>query len=153
MATKFKLALVANSGEAALKALRRDGLDELFTVIALAEFVGIEKPDERIFRYALEKAGISPERAVHVGNRLESDVRPAHRLGMRAVWLLRGDAPPAPTLDQLAEPDAVIVSLVGLPVALSRLTGNRKSTTAPEISAAELFGTSPETRPLDVKAF
>jgi len=124
LATQFQLGLVANSGEVALNALRRDGLQELFTVIALADFVGVEKPDERIFRYALEKAGVSPSRAVHVGNRLESDIRPAQKLGMRTVWLLRGDAPPAPTLDQLAEPDAVIISLVGLPTALSRLTGS-----------------------------
>ena len=124
LATQFQLGLVANSGEAALNALRRDGLQELFTVIALADFVGVEKPDERIFRYALETAGVSPSRAVHVGNRLESDIRPAQKLGIRTVWLLRGDAPPAPTLDQLAEPDAVIISLVGLPTALSRLTGS-----------------------------
>jgi len=124
LATQFKLGLVANSGEAALKALQRDGLRELFAVIALAELVGAEKPDEKIFRYALEKVGVAPSRAVHVGNRLESDIRPAQKLGMRTVWLLRGDAPPAPTLDQLAEPDAVIISLVGLPTALSRLTGS-----------------------------
>jgi putative hydrolase of the HAD superfamily len=124
LATQFQLGLVANSGQAALNALRRDGLQELFTVIALADFVGVEKPDERIFRYALETAGVSPSRAVHVGNRLESDIRPAQKLGIRTVWLLRGDAPPAPTLDQLAEPDAVIISLVGLPTALSRLTGS-----------------------------
>jgi hypothetical protein len=40
---------------------------------------------------------------------------------MKAIWLLRGDAPPAPTLEQLCEPDAVIISLNGLGVALSRL--------------------------------
>src|SRR6202022_1652162 len=124
LAAQFKLGLVANSGEVALKALRRDGLEDLFTVIALADFVGVEKPDERIFHYALKTAGVAPSRAVHVGNRLESDIRPAQRLGMRTVWLLRGDAPPAPTLDQLVEPDAVIISLLGLPMALSRLTGN-----------------------------
>jgi putative hydrolase of the HAD superfamily len=126
LAAQFKFGLVANSGEAALKALRRDGLRDLFTVIALADSVGVEKPDERIFLYALKTAGVSPSRAVHVGNRLESDIRPAQRLGMRTVWLLRGDAPPAPTLDQLAEPDAVITSLVGLPTALSRLTGSNE---------------------------
>jgi polyol permease family/HAD superfamily hydrolase (TIGR01549 family) len=121
LASKFKLGLVANSGEAALRALRRDGLHELFDVIALADFVGVEKPDTKIFQYALEKAGIPANRTVHVGNRLESDIRPAKSLGLRAVWVLRGDAPPAPTLNQLAEPDAVITSLIGLPVALSRL--------------------------------
>jgi len=121
LALKFKLGLVANSGEAALQALRRDGLDDLFDVVVLADVVGIEKPNEKIFQYALDKAGIPASRAVHVGNRLDSDIRPAKRLGLRTVWILRGDAPPAPTLEQLAEPDAVVISLIGVPTALSRL--------------------------------
>jgi len=134
LARHLKLGLVANSGEAALKALQRDGLHELFSVVALADFVGVEKPDERIFRYALETAGVSPNRAVHVGNRLEGDIRPAQRLGIRTVWLLRGDAPPAPTLEQLTEPDAVIISLLGLPMALSRLTGTTKFKSSSAVS-------------------
>ncbi|MBV9997669.1 MAG: MFS transporter [Verrucomicrobia bacterium] len=151
LVARFKLGLVANSGDAALKALRRDGLLDLFTVIALPDRAGVEKPNEKIFLYALEKAGIPADRTVHVGNRLESDVRPAQRLGMRAVWLLRGDAPPAPTLDQLAEPDAVITSLVGLPTALSRLTGNPQIGAEATISAAETLGAPPSSsRPAGV---
>jgi len=149
LAGQLKLGLVANSGEAALKALRRDGLHELFTVIALADFVGVEKPDERIFQYALKTAGVSPSRTVHVGNRLESDIRPAQRLGMRTVWLLRGDAPPAPTLDQLVEPDAVIISLVGLPMALARLTGDTELVSS---SATSLVKNLPEARLAHIKA-
>src|ERR1700722_19437337 len=121
LGAQFKLGLVANSGEAALRALRRDGLYELFDVIALADFVGVEKPDEKIFQYALDKTGVPACRTVHVGNRLESDIRPAKSLGLRTVWILRGDAPPSPTLEQLSEPDAVVISLIGLPTALSRL--------------------------------
>jgi putative hydrolase of the HAD superfamily len=121
LAAHFKLGLVANSGEAALKALRRDGLDDLFDVIALADLIGVEKPSEKIFQYALDETGVPASRAVHVGNRLDSDIRPAKRLGLRTVWILRGDAPPAPTLEQLAEPDAVVISLIGVPTALSRL--------------------------------
>jgi hypothetical protein len=37
------------------------------------------------------------------------------QVGMRAVWLLRGEAPPAPTLEQLSEPTAVVTSFSGLP--------------------------------------
>ncbi|MBV9671580.1 MAG: MFS transporter [Verrucomicrobia bacterium] len=121
LARKFKLGLVANSGNVALNALRRDGLRNFFEVIVLSEVVGIEKPDERIFQYALEKTKIPPSRAVLVGNRLDNDIRPSKRLGLRTIWLLRGDAPPAPLLEQLSEPDAVIISLIGLPIALSRL--------------------------------
>jgi len=121
LAPRFKLGLVANAGAAAKKALRRDGLDQFFSVIILSEEVGIEKPNEDIFQRALEEAGVPADRAIHVGNRLDNDIRPAQRLGMKAIWVLRGDAPPAPTVEQLCEPDAVIISLNGLGVVLSRL--------------------------------
>ncbi len=121
LAPRFKLGLVANAGAAAKKALRRDGLDRFFSVIMLSEEAGIEKPDEEIFQRALEQAGVQADRAIHVGNRLDNDIRPAQRVGMKTIWVLRGDAPPAPTVEQLCEPDAVIISLNGLGVALSRL--------------------------------
>ena len=124
---RFKLGLVANAGAAAKKALHRDGLDRFFSVMILSEEAGIEKPDEEIFRRALELADVRPDRVIHVGNRLDNDVRPAQQLGMKTIWLLRGDAPPAPTLDQLCEPDAVIISLNGLGAALSRLRTEKMS--------------------------
>ncbi len=43
-----------------------------------------------------------------VGDRLDYDVRPAKAAGMRAVWVLRGEAPDDPTPEQLAEADAAI---------------------------------------------
>src|SRR5260370_562989 len=81
-----------------------------------------------------------PRRRVKVGNGLERDVRAGQRLGMRTVWLLRGDAPPAPTLDQLIEPDAVIISLLGLPMALTRLMGARSkaSSVASSLDALQM---------------
>jgi len=68
---------------------------------------------------------------------------------MRTVWLLRGDAPPAPTLDQLVEPDAVIISLVGLPMALARLTGDTELVSS---SATSLVKNLPEARLAHIKA-
>jgi putative hydrolase of the HAD superfamily len=121
LAPRFKLGLVANAGAAAKKALHRDGLDRFFSVIILSEEAGVEKPDEEIFQRALQQAGVRADRAIHVGNRLDNDIRPAQRVGMKTIWVLRGDAPPAPTVEQLREPDAVIISLNGLGVALSRI--------------------------------
>jgi putative hydrolase of the HAD superfamily len=122
LAPRFRLGLVANAGPAAEKALRRDGLERFFSVVVLSEVEKVEKPDEEIFLRALKKAGVPPERAVHVGNRLDNDIRPAQRAGLKTIWMLRGDAPPAPTLEQLGEPDAVIISLNGLGVALARVS-------------------------------
>ncbi len=53
-----------------------------------------------------------------VGDRLDYDVRPSKAAGMRAVWVLRGEAPDRPTPEQLAEADASIHGLVELPGAL-----------------------------------
>jgi putative hydrolase of the HAD superfamily len=111
--------------------MARDGIADLFSVVALAPQVGVEKPNPGIFRHALDQAGVPASRAVYVGNRLDTDIRPARAIGMRTVWMLRGEAPPAPTADQLDEPDAVITTLTGLPAVLARLVHvNRVLTTA-----------------------
>ena len=52
-----------------------------------SEHAGSFKPEEAIFRYALERAGVEPNEAVHVGDSLEADVAGALGAGMRAVWL------------------------------------------------------------------
>lgn len=129
LAGRYKLALVANQDERVLEALRRDGLFELFDVLALAKAAGAMKPDPRIWRYALSHAGVSPSRAVHIGNRLDADVRPAKQLGMRTIWLLRGEAPSAPTVEQLSEPDAVITSLAQAPGVIAGLASQGAPTT------------------------
>jgi FMN phosphatase YigB (HAD superfamily) len=39
----------------------------------------------------------------------------ASTLGMRTIWLLRGEAPSSPTLEQLNESDAVVTNLASAP--------------------------------------
>jgi polyol permease family len=139
LASRYKLGLVGDTQMHLTDALRRDGLEEYFSVVALPEVVGEEKPDPRIFRWALEQAGAQASRTVLVANRLDTDIRPAQRLGIRTVWLLRGEAPPAPTLKQLGEPDAVITSLTGLPTALARVAG--KLVEGPAVAPERVFTT------------
>jgi putative hydrolase of the HAD superfamily len=129
LAHHYKLALVANQDERVLEALRRDGLFELFDVLALAKAAGAMKPDPRIWRYALTHAGVAPSRAVHIGNRLDADVRPAKQLGMRTIWLLRGEAPSSPTVQQLSEADAVITNLAQAPGVIAGFASQGAPTT------------------------
>jgi putative hydrolase of the HAD superfamily len=110
-----RTAVVANQEATVVEALRRDGVADLVDVLAVSAIVGVEKPDPGLFRWALEQAGVAPQEAVHVGNRLDNDVRPAKALGLRTVWVLRGEAPDTPTPEQLAEPDVVVRDLTGLP--------------------------------------
>ncbi|SDX85478.1 putative hydrolase of the HAD superfamily [Saccharopolyspora shandongensis] len=123
LAGRYKLAVVANQRAVVVDALRRDGVADFIDIWAVSEVVGAEKPDPRIFQHALREAGVEPKNAVHVGNRLDTDVRGAHQVGLRTVWVVRGEAPPEPTPEQLAEPDVAVFSLAELPTALERLQG------------------------------
>ena len=51
--------------------------------------VGAEKPNQLIFERALERAGARPERAVHVGDQITSDIAGAVNAGINAVLLDR----------------------------------------------------------------
>lgn len=117
----YRLAVVANQPSAVRGALRRDGLDGFFEVWAISEEIGVEKPDSGILEHALTGTGTAPDRAAMVGDRLDYDIVPAQAAGLRAVWVLRGEAPPEPAAEQLAVPDATIHTLAELAGALEAL--------------------------------
>jgi FMN phosphatase YigB (HAD superfamily) len=118
---RVRLAVVANQEAHVVDALRRDHVAGLIDVWAVSALVGREKPDPELFGWALRECGVAPERAVHVGNRLDTDIRPARRLGLGTVWVLRGEAPPDPSPGQLAEADAAVADLTTLPSLVFRL--------------------------------
>lgn len=118
--------ILANQGARVVDELRRDGFGPHISVWGVSDIVGLEKPSPELFTWCLAEAGVAAEEAVHIGNRLDNDVRPARRLGIRAVWVLRGEAPDAPTDEQRAEADLVVSGLDGL---AERLLGTGGSTT------------------------
>jgi putative hydrolase of the HAD superfamily len=81
-----------------------------------SEHAACFKPDAAIFRYALERAGVEPHEAVHVGDSLEADVAGALGAGMRAVWFnAKAEAP----VDGIV-PDATVTSYAELAVVLEK---------------------------------
>lgn len=135
LAARYKLGVASNNNPIQA-ALRRDGLLDFFAVVATPEAAGADKADPAYWRWVLERAGVSAERAVHVGNRLDSDIRPPKQVGIRTVWMLRGEAPAAPTREQLEEPDAVVTNFLGLPTALAAIASSRASDRTPERRAS-----------------
>ena len=111
---KVTIGLLANQEASVVDALHRDGLGQLIDVWGVSAIVGHEKPSSSLFGWALNEAGAEPWNAVHVGNRLDTDVRPAKALGLGTVWVTRGEAPERPTPGQLAEPDLVVPDLTTL---------------------------------------
>jgi putative hydrolase of the HAD superfamily len=86
---------------------------ELVDGVVTSADVGAAKPDERIFRRALELAGVEPEEAIHVGDSVDNDVAGARAVGIRPVLLHRSGDPPAgvESIRSLRELPALLVSL------------------------------------------
>jgi len=90
LAARYPLVMVANQGLHARGLLEAAGLDRHFTHLLLSDEIQIAKPDERIFRMALDDLKLPPERVAMLGDRLDLDIEPSRRLGMLAVRIRRG---------------------------------------------------------------
>jgi putative hydrolase of the HAD superfamily len=85
----YTLGLVSNF-EAWLDELLADlGVREAFGVRVISGIEGMEKPDPRIYRLALERAAVDAADAVYVGDNPEFDIDPPAALGMFPVLIDR----------------------------------------------------------------
>jgi|SRR5690554_2147781 len=87
----YPLALVADGPTGTFRnVLTQHQLYDLFDAFAISQEVGVDKPDPRMFRHALDQLGIAPAdygRVVMVGNHLSRDIKGANALGLISVWL------------------------------------------------------------------
>ncbi len=118
----YKIALVANDdGINVRNLLNACGLQDYFDVTIISEEVGAEKPDERIFQLALDDLGVKSAEAVMVGNRLDTDIQGAKRVGMKTVWFRWNDRYNGKIESEEQNPDFTIANLTDLPELLARL--------------------------------
>ena len=83
------LGVVSNFEEWLERLLEELGVLGRFEVRVISGAEGMEKPDPRIFRLALERAGVGPEHAVYVGDDPVMDIAPAAAVGMLPVLIDR----------------------------------------------------------------
>lgn len=88
---KYKLGIIGNQMYGSEKRLENFGIRKYFDVIVASAEEGVEKPDRRIFEIALERAGIEASEAVMVGDRIDNDIVPAKKMGMKTIWVKQGN--------------------------------------------------------------
>lgn len=89
--SSFPLAIVSDAQACwALPEMRAVSLEGYFESIIISSDFGFRKPDSRLFHYALEEMGISPDEALHVGNDMYRDIYGAKSLDMKTVLFLSG---------------------------------------------------------------
>lgn len=81
----YQLATISNGNAD----VRRLGLEKYFKVIVSADEVGLSKPDPAPFLAALERAGVAPQQALHIGDHPVDDIAGARAVGLHTLWFNR----------------------------------------------------------------
>ena len=105
----FRLAVISNWDNSLHRALRSFGLSDYFEVVIASLEEGVEKPDPALFHIALERLGVGPGEAAHVGDNPIDDLQGARNVGMRGLLIDR---------ERGERSDSVITSLDQLPEVL-----------------------------------
>jgi len=82
-----KLAAVSNSDGTVEGILIRQNLRSYFTAVYDSRIVGFEKPDPRIFHWALKDLDADPEHTLHVGDLYDIDVKGARAAGLHSALI------------------------------------------------------------------
>ncbi len=86
----YKIGIIANQNPGTAGRMKQYGISQYLDLIIASAEEGIEKPDLRIFELALKQADCLPENVVMIGDRLDNDIAPAKRMGIKTIWIRQG---------------------------------------------------------------
>ena len=107
----YRIGIIANQYLGTAERLRNYGLLPYIDLVISSEEEGVKKPDPRIFLKALRQAGCSADEACMVGDRLDNDISPAKKLGMKTVRILQGFGQYATVRCEQERPDHTVDNL------------------------------------------
>jgi len=85
----YTLGIISNF-DSRLPAICKDlGLWDAFDLVLFSSREGFAKPSPEIFEAALERCGLSPSEAIHIGDHALNDVGGAERVGMTGILVDR----------------------------------------------------------------
>jgi HAD superfamily hydrolase (TIGR01549 family) len=87
LSQKYKLGIIANQSNDVLQLLDKFNFRDFFNVVIISSEVNINKPDPRIFQLAMNRAANNSNLKCYVmiGDRLDTDIGPANKLGMKTI--------------------------------------------------------------------
>lgn len=85
LSQKYKLGIIANQSRDVLQLLDKFDFRDFFNVVIVSSEVNMNKPDPRIFQLAMDHAANNLKRYVMIGDRLDTDISPANKLGMKTI--------------------------------------------------------------------
>ena len=108
----YRLGIVSNWSWNLRQRVAQAGLEGFFEVVWASAYAGCNKPHPDIFAQALGQMGVTPARALYVGDSYRHDIVGARNAGLAAVLLNRegtAEAPDCPVIGSLQELDDLLV--------------------------------------------
>ena len=102
LSTRYRLAIISNVDDNLFAATRQYFPVE-FDGVTTAQQAACYKPGLEIFKMALGRSRLSPDRILHVGQSVYHDVLPAQSLGLATVWINRPSRRPGVGAVKLAK--------------------------------------------------
>lgn len=91
---RFLIGIISNGFlDTQYRKLRSSGLDRYVQRMIISDEVGIQKPDGRIFEYALAETGADRRDVIMVGDNPEADIEGALNAGWKAIHFTRDNQP------------------------------------------------------------
>ena len=104
-----RLGIASNSQSLfTLPELRKFGVAHFFESIVFSSDVQACKPNPKIFQTILNRMSVRPEDALFIGDNIFTDVWGAKQVGMKVIWIDRGNKNHMPVELELPTPDARI---------------------------------------------
>lgn len=104
----YSIGVIANQALGTKKRLENWGLMKYIKLVTASAEEGVAKPDSEIFLRALKRADCLPENAVMIGDRIDNDIEPANRLGMKTIWVRQGFSIYQQPIDEYQRADYVV---------------------------------------------
>lgn len=108
---QYDLGIIANQSVDILKILEESKINRFFQVIVISSEVKVRKPDPEIFRLAMNLANTSPEHCIMVGDRLDTDIGPANKLGMKTIRITNSLFKLQQPMNEFEKPTYVVANL------------------------------------------
>ena len=90
LSRKYKIGIIANQELGTKNRLQQQGILQYIDLVLASAEEGVAKPDEKIFKIALERAACKSDNAIMIGDRIDNDIIPAKNLGFHTIWIKQG---------------------------------------------------------------
>jgi HAD superfamily hydrolase (TIGR01662 family) len=122
LSKQYDLGIVSNQSRVPILHLLKYSNFNIFKVIVLSSDVQMKKPNPKIFQLALDSAECYPEDCIMVGDRLDIDIGPANKLGMKTIRITNSIFKLQQPIDKFEQPMYTVTNLADIPKLLLKIS-------------------------------